>query len=142
MSDDADGFDPDAFARAVDGDADTGRSTTSNTSSASNGTTESHAAAEGTEPSDDVGSTSTLREMLLSTDPGDPLESVESPWDPERGGPTRIMRGVQKMTGVDGMPAIADVAIGLAETFDAVDLDDVDAGDEQTSDQEGGFELA
>jgi hypothetical protein len=134
MGDDGDGFDADAFARAVDADA--GGSTTSSSTS----TTENHAAAEGTEASDDVGSTSTLREMLLSTDPADPLEQVESPWDPERGGPARIYRGIMKATGVDGMPAIADILIGAAETFDAVDLEDVD--DDAGDDQEGGVDLA
>jgi hypothetical protein len=99
--------------------------------------TESHAAAEGTAPSDDVGSPSTLREMLLSTSPSKSLKETENPWDPERGGPTRIYRGITKAVDVDGMPAIIDIVIGFAETFDAVDLEDVDAGD-----QEGGGGLA
>jgi hypothetical protein len=38
------------------------------------------------------------------------------------------------------MPAIADIFIGAAETFDAVDLEDV--GDDTDDDQEGGVDLA
>jgi len=133
MSDDDD-FDPDAFRAVVDGDA--GASGTSSDSSTS--ATENHAAAEGTEASGDIGSQSTLREMLMSTDPAPKLTEVESPWDPENGGPTRIKRAVMKATGVDGMPAIADLLIGAAETFDGMDLEDIDAGD----DQEGGADLA
>lgn len=128
MSDDGEDFDPDAFARAVDGDA--GESTTSSST-----TTENHAAAEGTEPSGDVGSTSTLREMLMSTDPAPSLEDVESPWDPDRGGLTRIYRAIMKATGVDGMPALADIVIGAAETFDGIDVEEI--GDDQDDDQEG-----
>jgi len=95
----------DAFATVMDGEA-----STSSTSS-----TEQHAAAEGAEASSDVGSTSTLREMLMSTDPSRSLDEVESPWDPERGADSRIYRGLQKATGVDGMPAIVDIVIGTAE---------------------------
>jgi hypothetical protein len=117
-----DGFDSDAFRAEATGE----------TTSA----TESHAAAEGTEPSSDVGSTSTLREMLMSTSPSKSLEETENPWDPDRGGPTRIYRGIMKAVDVDGMPAAADIMIGLAETFDAVDLEDVDAGDDQDDEPE------
>ena len=80
-----------------------------------------HAAAEGVEASGDVGSKSTLREMLLSTEPSKPLEEVEAPYDPEAGGMTRIYRGIQKMTGIDGLPAGADLAFGAVEMF--VDLE-------------------
>ncbi|GAB3315215.1 hypothetical protein [Haloplanus salinarum] len=100
---------------------------------------ESHAAAEGAEPSDDVGSTSTLRDMLLSTDPSPSLHDVENPWDPERGGETRLYRGLMKMTGVDGMPAIVDVVIGAAEIV--VDLD-LDTDDEQDGDDAAPFDAA
>jgi hypothetical protein len=140
VSDDGDGFDADAFARAVDADA-SGSTTSSSTS-----TTENHAAAEGTEASDDVGSTSTLREMLLSTDPADPLEQVESPWHPDRGGPARIYRGIMKATGVDGMPAVADIIIGMAETIDAIDVEDMgeqadgDDGDDGEAFQDGAID--
>lgn len=101
---------------------------------------ESHAAAEGAEATDDVGSTSTLREMLLSTDPSPSLHEVESPWAPDLGAETRLYRGLMKMTGVDGMPAVVDVVIGFAEIV--VDLD-LDAGDEQDDgDDEVPFDAA
>lgn len=89
---------------------------------------EGHAAAEGVEPVDtsDVGSQRTIREIAFSTSPSEPLESVESPWDPERGGMTRIMRGIQKATNVDGLPAIADIGIGIAEWWTSIDLGDGD----------------
>ena len=100
---------------------------------------EQHAAAEGAEGAAE--STSTLRDMLLSTGPEESLESIESPWQPERGGPRRIYRGVRKMGEIEGMPAIVDVLIGLAETVVVVqeemggDGDDVEAdGDEQDGD--------
>jgi hypothetical protein len=115
---DDDGFDSAAFAREATGE------TTS--------TTESHAAAEGTDPSSDVGSTSTLREMLLSTDPSDSLEEVEDPWDPDRGGTTRIYRGLMKATGVDGMPAVADVVIGVVEAAQELNLEE--PGDQEVVD--------
>lgn len=85
-------------------------------------TTADHAAAEGVEPSDNLGSTSSLREMMMSTDPSPPLDAVESPWDPDRGGPTRMMRGLKKMTGADGIPAVVDVAIGVVEFVVGEDL--------------------
>jgi hypothetical protein len=114
---DDDGFDSAAFAAEATGET----------------TTDAHAAAEGTEPSDDVGSTSTLREMLLSTDPADSLEEVEDPWDPDRGGTTRIYRGIMKATGVDGMPAIGDVVIGVVEAAQELNLEEPD---DQDDDQE------
>jgi hypothetical protein len=94
------------------------------------------ARAEGAEtPTDvDVGSESTLREMLMSTDPSPDLHDVEDPFDPEVGGTSRIYRGVMKATGVDGLPAIADVVIGVVEFSQTLNLDKVD--DEQ-DDQDG-----
>lgn len=72
-----------------------------------------HALAEGhAEP---TSSTDALWEALSSTDPNVPLEQVESPWNPTQGGPTRIFRAVQKMTGTDALPAWADLLIGSAE---------------------------
>jgi len=93
---------------------------------------EQHAAAEGAEPSDDLGSTSTLREMLLSTDPSPKLHDVESPWNPDLGAETRLYRGLMKMTGVDGMPAVVDIIIGAAEIVVSLDFDDVE--DDQDDD--------
>lgn len=103
--------------------------------------TENHAAAEGAEASDDVGSTSTLREMLLSTEPNRSLDQVESPWDPERGGDTRLYRGLMKMTNVEGMPAIVDVVIGVAEIVVDLDLDDI-GDDQEDSDDAAPFDAA
>lgn len=76
-----------------------------------------HAAAEGADSggSHGLGSTSAWREMLLSTGPDVSLEDVENPWDPDNGGPPRIYRGLRKMTGLDGMPAIIDICIGCVE---------------------------
>jgi hypothetical protein len=103
-------------------------------------TTASHAAAEGAEPTGDVGSKSTLREMLFSTGPEKPLEQVESPWDPERGGRTRVYRGIQKMIDSSGMPAIGDVVIGGLEEIKQFDLEGNDAGNEQEGeDVDGGL---
>ncbi|WP_363467819.1 hypothetical protein [Halogeometricum borinquense] len=74
-----------------------------------------HAAAEGAPEETEVRS-STVQEMLFSTEPERSLDAIESPWDPDRGGPRRIYRGLQKMADVDGMPAIFDVGLGIAET--------------------------
>lgn len=97
-------------------------------------TAEGHAAAEGVDApavEDDVGSTRTVRQMLMSTGRGQSLDEVESPWDPERGGMTRIMRGIQKATDVDGLPAIADIIIGAGEWWTQLDLgDDQDQSDD------------
>ena len=56
-------------------------------------------------------------DRLLNTEPNTPLESVESPWQPEAGGPPRIYRGIQKIGDIEGMPAIADIVIGIVETI-------------------------
>lgn len=74
-----------------------------------------HAAAEGAPAEANMGAPSTLRDMLLSTEPSEPLSAVESPWDPANGGPRRLFRGLKKMTGVEGMPAVVDVVIGALE---------------------------
>jgi hypothetical protein len=118
---DEDDFDAGAFRAEATGE------------STSTSTTADHAAAEGTEPSDDLGSKSTLREMLLSTDPKRSLEDVEDPWDPDRGGTTRIYRGLMKATGVDGMPAVVDVVIGVVEAAQDLNLEEPD---DQEDDQE------
>ncbi|MCD2199091.1 hypothetical protein LPA44_04150 [Halobacterium sp. KA-4] len=100
---------------------------------------EGHAAAEGVEPVDggDVGSERTVREMLLSTGRGRSLDEVESPWDPDRGGMTRIMRAIQKATDVDGLPAIADLGIGLGEWWVNLDLDDGESNSDGDSGEPG-----
>jgi hypothetical protein len=99
------------------------------------------ATAEGADPSGDtgVGSTSTLRDMLLSTDPDTPLEDVEAPYDPQRGGVTRIYRGIIKATGISGLPAIADIGIGVVEVAQVLNLDEADddqEGDDRRDDRD------
>jgi hypothetical protein len=103
---------------------------------------ENHASAEGADSSstDGVGSTSAWRDMLMSTGPDDALEDVESPWDPDEGGLTRIYRGIRKMTGLDGMPALADIVVGAVEEAhrlrDSLPSDD-DGGEQAESDGGG-----
>jgi hypothetical protein len=65
-----------------------------------------------------------IGDMLLSTSPSPSLETVDDPWDPDRGGTSRIMRGCMKAFDVDGMPAIADIGIGIVEIV--VDVNDSD----------------
>lgn len=97
--------------------------------------TDDHAAAEGADPSDDIGSTSAWRDRLLSTEPNPPLSAVDSPWNPEQGGPTRIMRGIQKMGDFAGLPALADITIGALEWGQTLNLDEPG---EQDDDQDAG----
>lgn len=61
------------------------------------------------------GPLSALKEAALHTEPDTPLEQIESLWDPDKGGERRIQRGIRKMTGYDGVPAVVDVVIGAAE---------------------------
>lgn len=130
MSDD----DTPSPADAVDLDPETDAQDTDTTADA-------HAAAEGVDAAEtgDLGSPSTFKEMLLSTDPGTSLDDVESPWDPDRGGPARIMRAFQKMTDVDGLPAGLDLVIGVAETWVSFDVGD-DSADTDSADSGGGFD--
>jgi len=86
-------------------------------SSSSEPVAEDHADAEGAPEESDMGSTSRWREMLQSSDPDPPLSAVESPWNPEQGGPARLMRAVKKMAGMEAMPAWADLAIAIPETW-------------------------
>lgn len=94
---------------------------------------EDHAAAEGAAvgPETQAGGSRTLQDMLLSTHPSRPLEQVESPWDVERGGMPRIMRAIEKAANIDGLPAIADAVIGMAEFY-------VQQAQEQSSNEESG----
>lgn len=99
--------------------------------------TEDHAAAEGAEASSkSLGSSSSIQDMLLSTEPNTPLAHVDSPWNPEEGGITRIYRGMQKALGFDAMPAVVDVVVGAAEFIREFepDVGEDDAGEEQTED--------
>lgn len=86
--------------------------------------------------------TSTESEGLVSklwnSDPSPDLERVQSPWQPEEGGLTRIYRGVQKIGDIEGLPAILDIAIGIAEEAAKRQETDpqTDPEDRQTDDQE------
>jgi hypothetical protein len=98
--------------------------------------TSGHAAAEGTDASSTsgMGSSSQLREMLLSTDPSPRLAEVDSPWDPDLGGPSRIYRAFLKMGNFDGLPAGLDLVIGVAETMKSISLDEPgDDGDDEAA---------
>lgn len=105
---------------------------------------ENHAAAEGgpEASADDVGSESTLREMLMNSDPEVALEDVEDPWNPEMGGTRRIYRAFTKMLDVDGMPAVVDLTIGVAEAVvqlrDHLPDDESDDVQEESGDVEDG----
>lgn len=125
MSDDE--FDAGAFAKRAAGEEPTSSKT-------------SHATAEGAEDAsgDPTGSTSTLRDMLMSTEPSPTLDEVESPWDPDKGGPTRVKRGIQKMLGFDGIPAVLDISIGGMEWWSTVD---VNGRDQEESDDDQDDEL-
>ena len=73
-------------------------------------------------------------DRLLNTKPNTPLESIESPWQPEAGGPPRIYRGIQKIGDIEGMPAIADIAIGIVETMQQQQNDTADSADTADTD--------
>jgi hypothetical protein len=70
-------------------------------------------------------------EALLQTEPATRLERIESPWRPEVGGTSRIYRGVQKMTGMEGTPAVLDMLIGTLEVISEAG----EAGGDQAGDQ-------
>ena len=74
---------------------------------------------------------SKIKEFLFATEPDKDLDKVERPYDPENGGLTRIYRGLQKMAGVNGLPAIGDIIIGTAEVLDLAD-----GGESETSEPE------
>lgn len=79
--------------------------------------TEDHRAAEGAESSPSLSSTKGMKNALLRTSPNTPLSRVESPWNPEEGGITRLYRGLQKALDFDGNPAIVDLVVGAVEAF-------------------------
>lgn len=80
----------------------------------------------GTEPDEADGTDggSTWGDALRSTEPDMPLSDVESPWNPEEGGASRVYRGFQKATGTDGVPAWVDLILGAAEVLSAVEAGD------------------
>jgi hypothetical protein len=76
------------------------------------------AATDAADMSDDSGGPfGALTDALTQTEPSRPLETIESPWNPEQGGVNRIQRGIQKMTNTDGIPAWVDIVIGAIEVF-------------------------
>ena len=122
-------FDADALAAAATGDGEI---------EAASDTTGDHAVAEGAEPSGDVGSESTLREMLMSSEPSKPLSAVDDPWNPEEGGTARIYRGIMKAANISGMPAIGDIIIGCVEAVQNFEgqLPGGDDGDDREQQQQ------
>lgn len=75
-----------------------------------------------------------ITDRLFATEPNKDLQSVESPWDPQNGGASRIYRGIQKMGDIEGMPAIADLVIGAIELTqdDSIELPQTDNSSNQT----------
>jgi hypothetical protein len=133
MSDDGEEFDAAAAAARATGEART---------SVDDGA-ENQAAAEGAAPPDDVdvGGESTLREMMLNTEPDVPLSHVEDPWDPEEGGTARIYRAVMKAADIEGLPAVVDAVIGVVEAVVQVRQhlpDDEPADADQDAGEAGG----
>jgi hypothetical protein len=114
--------DPDPAA-AVDGLELTGVEEESSTGNAVDEATESHQAAEGTSTASSLNSRDGLKNALLRTEPNRSLDQVESPYDPGRGGETRIYRGLQKMLDFEGMPAILDIVVGLLEFAQNFEVD-------------------
>lgn len=97
-----------------------------------------HAAAEGHESIQ--ASSSAVKDALLSTTPSTRLEDVESPFDLEAGGPPRIARGLMKMTGVEGLPAVVDLFVGVLELYLQQTTEAGGGGGSQTNDGETGPE--
>lgn len=79
--------------------------------------------------------TEKLKDLLFSTSPEKDLDNVEAPYDPDRGGLNRVYRGLQKMVDVDGLPAVADIGIGIAEWLDLAEPMDQDGGSESGNSQ-------
>lgn len=79
---------------------------------------------------DNSGFLDNITGRLMATEPNPDLQSVESPYDPQEGGTSRIFRGVQKMGDIEGLPAIADIIIGVVEV--AQD-DTISLGQENTN---------
>lgn len=99
-------IDPNEFAASLDGESEEPTKVA-----------EGHTEAEGKDSVDanDMGSKSSLREMLFSTEPETPLEESPTVWDTDNGGLNRVYRGFAKMADIDGIPAILDIMIGIGE---------------------------
>ncbi len=74
-----------------------------------------------------------IMSRLMATDPNPELENVDSAWNPEQGGMTRIFRGIQKMGDIEGIPAIADIVIGIIEIQSS---DEINLGQENSTKNE------
>ncbi|WP_336359057.1 hypothetical protein [Haloarcula sp. CGMCC 1.6347] len=117
---------PDAATEAADAvDGGTGDPPSSEPSSSTSTPTESS-----------TSKTEKLKDLLFSTSPEKDLDDVEAPYDPERGGLNRVYRGLQKMVDVDGLPAVADITIGLAEWLDLAEPMDQDGGSSESQDSQ------
>lgn len=81
-----------------------------------------------------------IKDALMSSDPDPDLEEVEAPYDPEKGGLTRVYRGVQKASGVGGVPAVWDLGVGLLEWWETVDLEAL-GGDDDGDGEKGAGEI-
>lgn len=68
-----------------------------------------------TADTDTADTTESLLDRLLNSEPNPPLETVENPWNPDEGGVSRVFRGIQKIGDITGLPAVADILIGLLE---------------------------
>jgi hypothetical protein len=74
------------------------------------------AGSESLDASDD--SSMSFLDRLMNTEPSTDLGAIDSPWQPaDNGGIPRIYRGIQKMGDVEGLPAIADIIIGILEVL-------------------------
>ena len=74
------------------------------------------AGSESLDASDD--SSMTVLDRLMATEPSTDLGAIDSPWQPgDNGGIPRIYRGIQKIGDVEGLPAIADIIIGILEVL-------------------------
>lgn len=74
-----------------------------------------------------------IMSRLMATDPNPELENVDNPWKPQEGGTTRIFRGIQKMGDIEGIPAIADIVIGIIEIQSS---DEINLGQENSTKNE------
>lgn len=76
-----------------------------------------------------------LFDRLMNSEPNPSLESVESPWNPDEGGLSRVYRGLQKAGDITGLPAIADIVIGAVEEMQSQDM--LEDGDGENGEEYG-----
>jgi len=79
-----------------------------------------------------------LWDRLTNNENSKPLSEIESAWDPENGGPTRIKRGVSNLAGVSSLAIpLYDIPVGIAETAYQYHSDKFSlTGDSETENQE------